>query len=139
MHHSYLYTHTHTHTHIIDYAITVVPIFPLCLPPPSTSHPLRQSPHHCSCPWVMCISSLATPFPILYFISLWLLSNYLFVLLHPLTSSPILPHPLPSGSHPYALCIVCLCSSCLLSLFLDSVVDRYVFIVILLFIFLIIL
>ena len=30
---------------------------------PSTHHPhsLRQYPHHCSCPWVTCISSLATP------------------------------------------------------------------------------
>ena len=52
--------------HFIDYAITVAPIFPLL--PPSTQHPpsLRQSPHHCSCPWVMRICSLAAPFPILY-------------------------------------------------------------------------
>ena len=25
--------------------------FPLCLPPPSTLHSLKQSPHHCSGPW----------------------------------------------------------------------------------------
>ena len=39
-----------------DYAITVVPILPPL--PPSTKHSLhlRPSPHHCSCPWVMCIS-----------------------------------------------------------------------------------
>ena len=41
--------------YFIDYAITVVLvlIFPLCSPPPSTPHSLKQSPHHCSCPWVM--------------------------------------------------------------------------------------
>ena len=32
------------------YAITVISIFPLCIPPPSTTHSLRQSPHHYSCP-----------------------------------------------------------------------------------------
>ena len=60
---------------------------------PYSPHSLRQSPHHCSCPWVMHISSLATPFPTLYFISPWLCCNYLFVLLNSLTSSPIPPPP----------------------------------------------
>ena len=79
---------------IIDYATIVVPIFPPR--PPSTQHPqsLRQSPHHCSCPWVMHISSLATSFPILYFISPRLFCNYQFVLFNPLTSHPF------SQSHP---------------------------------------
>ena len=61
----------------IDYAITVVLIFPPLLP--STQQPhhsLRQSAQLCSCPWVMDISSLATPFPILYFTSPWLFSYY---------------------------------------------------------------
>ena len=62
---------------------------PLCAPPPSIPHSLRQSPHHCSCPWVMCISSLATAFPLLYFTSPWLFCTYLFVFLNPLTTSPI--------------------------------------------------
>ena len=53
--------------------------FPLGPPPPSTPYSLRQSPHHCSCLGVMHISSLATPFSILYFISPWLFCNYLFV------------------------------------------------------------
>ncbi|KAF6084320.1 hypothetical protein HJG60_008596 [Phyllostomus discolor] len=77
----------------IDYAITVVPIF---LPvPPCTWHPysLRQSPHLCSCPWVMHISSLATPFAILYFTFTWLFCNYPYVLLNSLTSLPIPLHP----------------------------------------------
>ena len=62
--------------------------FSLCRPPSSTPNSLRQSPCHCSCPWIMCISSLAAPFPIL-FTSPWLFCNYLFVLINPLTSSPI--------------------------------------------------
>ena len=37
------------------HALTVVPIFPSS-PPLSTAHSLRQSPHHCSCPWVMDLS-----------------------------------------------------------------------------------
>ena len=121
-----------------DYAITVVLIFPFCLPPPSTSHPLRQSPHHCSCPWVMCISSLVTPSPILHFTSPWLICNYLFVLLNPLTSSR-LPHSLlPSGNHQNALRIHDSVSVllCLVHL-IDSIVDRCVFVAILLFIVLI--
>ena len=58
---------------------------------------------------------------------LWLL----FVHINPLTSSPIAPHLLPFGNHQNALhihdsvsllvCLVC---------FLDSIVDRYVFIAI---------
>ena len=88
------------------YAITVVPIFPLCAPPSSTPQSLRQSPHHCLCPWVIHISSSATAFPTLYFTSPWLFCYYLFVLLNPLTSSPIPPHPsLPSGNHQNALCM----------------------------------
>ena len=70
--------------------------------PPSTQHPysLRQSPHHCSRSRIMHINSLTTLFPILYFTSFWLFCNYLFVLLNPRTSSPILPLPLPSDSLP---------------------------------------
>ena len=51
-----------------------------CLP--STPHSLRQSPHHCSCPWVMHVSSLATPSTVLYFTSPWLFCNYLVVWPH---------------------------------------------------------
>ena len=96
-------------------------------------HSLWQSPHHCSCPPVLRVSSSATPFPIRYFTPPQLFCNYLFVLLNPLTSSPIFPHtpPIwqPSKRSPYPG--FCLCSSCLLSLFfVDSIVDRYVFIAI---------
>ena len=67
----------------------------LCPQPPNTPHSLRQSPHHCSCLWIMHISSLATPFPILYITPLWLFSNYLLVLLSPLTFSPNMQHSPP--------------------------------------------
>ena len=70
-------------------------VFPL-LAPLHQNPPLHQAvPHPCSCPRVMCVRSLATPFPILYFTSPWLFCNYLFVLLNPLTSHPF-SHILPS-------------------------------------------
>ena len=109
------------------------------LPPSTQQPPLPQAiPHHCSCPWVMQVSSLASPFPTLYFISPWL---FLTLCLYFLIPSPLhpFPHtPLPSGNHQNAFCIhdsvsVLLCLVC----FLDSVVDKYVFIAILLFIILI--
>ena len=68
--------------------------FPLCFTLPSTPHSLRQSLHHCSYPWVMSVSSLATPFPIPYFTSPWLFCNYLFLFhnsLNVLTNSPTTP------------------------------------------------
>ena len=101
--------------------------FPHGPPPPSTPYSLRQSPHHCSCPWVMHISSLATPFPTLYFISPWLSCNYIFILLNPLTSSSSPYNTLLSGNHQNTLHIqVSVLSVCLVC-FLDSIVDRYVF------------
>ena len=97
---------------IVD-VITVVPIFlPLS---PSTQHPhsLRISPHHCSCPWVICISSLATPF------------SYTLCTVHPhgysvtiylyfLIPSPL--HPLPHSPSHLAI-IKTLSVSMILSLF----------------------
>ena len=120
----------------MDYAITVILTFPP-LPPSTQQASLLQAipPHHSSCPWVMCISSLATPFPILYFTSPWLFCGYLFVLPNPLTSSPIPHNPLPSCNHQNALCIhdsVSVLLVCLLC-FLHSIVDRYIFFAILLF------
>ena len=89
--------------HFIDYAITVVLIFPFCPHPPSTPTPSVNTLYHCSCPWVMLISSLATSLPVLYATSPWLFSNYLFVVLNPLTSSATPPIPLPSGNYQNAL------------------------------------
>ena len=65
-------------------------------------HPLPQAIPKA---WFMSISSLATPFPILYLTSLWLFCNYLFVRLNPLTSLSMPPHtpPIwqPSTCSPY--------------------------------------
>ena len=85
----------------------------------STQHtPLPQAiPPPLLMSWVMHISSLATPFPILYFTSTQLFCNYLFTLLNPLTSSLIPPctppiwQPSKCSVYPW----FCLCS-CLLSL-----------------------
>ena len=110
-------------------SITVVMIFPPCPLHPAAPQSLRQSPHHCSCPWVMCISSLDTPFPTPYFTFPWLFCNYFLI------PSPLHPFPqnaLWTGNHQNPLCIhdsvsVLVCLVC----FLDLIVDRYVFFVIL--------
>ena len=73
--------------YFIDCAITVVQIFlPLS---PSTQYPpsLQQYPLS-SCLWVMHISSLASPFPILFLISPCLFCTYK---LYFLISAPFLP------------------------------------------------
>ena len=111
---------------------------PTSPPPPSTANSLRQSPHPYSCPGVMHINSLATLFPMLYFTSPWLFCNYLLVLPNPLTSSPIPAHCPPYSNHQNPLWIhnsvsVLVCFIC----FLDSTVDKYVLIAILLLMFLI--
>ena len=79
----------------------------------------------------MCIKSLAPPFPILYYTPPWLFCNCLFVLLNPLTSSPIPPHTPPIGQpskyslHPW----FCLCSSYLFNLFfyIQLLIDKNFF------------
>ena len=91
--------------YFIDYAITVVPLHPA---PPTPS----GNPHHCSCPGIIHVSSLAILFPILYLTSPWLFINYLFVLVNPLISSPFLTSP----SH--VATIKTLSVSMILSLFL---------------------
>ena len=72
------------------------------LQPASPPSSLRQSPHHCPCPWVMHICSSATRFPMQYFISPWLFYNNQFVLLNPFTYPPD-PAPIwqPSKSFLY--------------------------------------
>ena len=90
---------------------------PLCPPLPSIPLSLRQSPHHCSCPWLMHrFSGYSISYTVLCIP--WLFCTYLFVLLNPLTSSPILCHTPPiwqPSKRSLYLCF-CLCSSCLLSL-----------------------
>ena len=78
-------------SYIVDYAVTDAISFPPMSPSILNPSLLRQFPYLCWCPWVMCISSLAIPFPALYFMSPWLFCGYQFVLLNPLTSSQIPP------------------------------------------------
>lgn len=66
---------------------------------PRSPYSLRQSPTHFSCPCVMRLSSLATSFPVLYFISSWLFCDYQFVVFNSLMSSPIFPN-MPHIWHP---------------------------------------
>ena len=80
---------------IFNYILLIIRLqlsqfFPLCSPAHSIPHSRRQSSHHCSCPWVMHISSLITPFPKLYFTSPWLfVTTYLYFLIpSPLHSFP---------------------------------------------------
>ena len=105
--------------------------FPLWSPPPSTLHSLRQSPHHCSCPWVMCISSLVIPFPILSFTSPWLFCTYQFVLpflkncRHYYRCPPFVPFSPSTQTHPgteellegrgHTIHFSCLSTSCSIS------------------------
>ena len=86
--------------YFIDYAITVIPVFPLT--PPPTATPITYSnPPLSSCPWFMHVSSLVTPLPILFLSSFCLFCTYQFVLLNPCTfptptPTPILSLPTPN-------------------------------------------
>ena len=83
--------------YFIDYAITVVPLFlpfiPLC---PTTPLPPAFPTPLSSCPWVVHISSLASPFPILfstfpYFVPTIYASYSLYLSPHsPSSSSPLI-------------------------------------------------
>ena len=80
--------------HFIDYAITVVPFppfIPLCLahPLPPTFAPFS------SCPWDLCVSSLASTFPILFLTSSSLFCTYHLCFLFPVPFPPILTPPTP--------------------------------------------
>ena len=115
--------------YFIDYVITVVPIFPpLCAStqhltlPQATPTPLLMSIDHVYKLFAYSISCTVLYIPLVF-------CNYLFVLLIPLTSSPIPPPSLSSGNHQNALCIHDSVSVMLVSLvcFLDSIVDRFMF------------
>ena len=85
--------------HFIDYAITVVP---LSLPfihlfPVAPSH---QHPHLSSCPWVTHISSLASPFPILFLTYPCLFCTYNLCFLFPVPFPPFTPLPNPTDNPP---------------------------------------
>ena len=124
----------------IDYAITVVPFFPCYSPPSSTLIP-SSIPPLSSCPWVLHISSLASPFSILFLTSPCLFCTYKLCFLFPVP----FPSFSPSSSllitlHVISISVILFLFSCLFSLFLFlfcSVVNSCKFIVILVFIVLI--
>ena len=68
--------------YIYDYAIAVVPFFSPCYSPPPCT-PSNTIPHHSSCPWVIHISPLDSPFPTLFLTSPCLFSTYHLCFLFP--------------------------------------------------------
>ena len=108
--------------YFIDYAITVVSFFLPFIPlhPAIPDPPALLAPALSSCPLVVHISSLASPFPILFLTSPYLVFTYQFLLLNPCTFSPISPFPTdnpPNDLHIYdsvpvlLLCLVCFLDS----------------------------
>ena len=75
----------------IDYTIPVVPVFVPLPPPPGIPFP-SSNPLLSSCPWVMHLSSLASPFPVLFLTSPCLFCSYQLCFLIP---TPF-PHSPPS-------------------------------------------
>ena len=93
--------------YFIDYAITVVPFFLPFIPfhpiPPYSS----ASPPLSSCPWVVHVSSLASPFPLLFLTSPCLSCTYHLCFLFPLPFTPSSPstlHPPPFSVPPLSSC-----------------------------------
>ena len=82
-----------------DYVITIVPIL---LPwPLSTWYPLHSSNAPLSsCPWVMHISSLTSPFPILHLTSSCPFCTYQLCFLFPAPVPPFSPFLLPNDNPP---------------------------------------
>ena len=91
------------------------------------------SPALNSCPWVLHISSLASPFPILFLTSPCLFCTYHLCFLIPVPFPPSSPQPFPANNPPCDLhfcdsvpvpvvCLVCFC-------FLGSIIDSYEFVV----------
>ena len=117
------------------------PKFPLFAPLQPGTPPFLPaiSSNFSSCPWIMPISSLATPSPMLLSKSPCLFCTYHFVLLNPCTFPSFFPFPLPTGNPPNDLHIYESVSVLLVCLvcFLDLIVDSYEFIAILMFIVLI--
>ena len=113
--------------YFIDYAIIVVSHFsPFYSPLPCTSLP-SPFPHLSSCTWVIHMSSLASPFPMLFLTSPCLFYAYHLCFLFPVLFPPFSPLPLPTDNPP---CDLHFCDSVLvvclvflvLRVFLDSVV-----------------
>ena len=92
---------------------------PLYSPPPCTLPPSNIPPLS-SCPWIIHVSSLASPFPILFLTYPCTFYAYQLCFLFLYLSMPILLFPLPTDNPPCDLhfcdsvpvlvvCLVCLC------------------------------
>ena len=104
----------------VDFIITVVPI---STPPPALPGiplPSSKTPLFSSCPWVMHVSSWASPFPILFLTSSCLFSTYHLCYLLSVPFPPLSPSHSPVGNPPCDLhfcgsvpvlvvCLVCFC------------------------------
>ena len=100
-----------------------LPFIPLC---PETPLP-PAFPYLSSCPWVIHISSLASPLPILFLTYPCLFYAYHLCFLFPVPFSPISPLPLPTDNSPYVLHF---CDSVPVLVCLSFLILRSVFIVI---------
>ena len=100
---------------ILQFSHFFLPFIPLHL-----AHPLPPTfPHLSSCPWVIHISSLASPFPILFLTSPCLFWSYHLCFLFPVPFPPFSSSPSPLITlHVISVSVILVCSSCLLSLFL---------------------
>ena len=125
--------------HLSHFFLPFIHLLPVPPAPPSF-------PHLRSCSWVIHISSLASPFPLLFLISPCLLCTYHLCFLFPVPFPPFfLLLLLPTANSPCDLhfcdsvpvLVVCLVCFCFCFCFLGLVVDSCEFVVILLFIFLI--
>ena len=102
-----------------QYFLPLIPLLPA--PPPTLQHP---PPQLSSCPWVAHISSLASPFPILFLISPCVFCAYLscflkkYILLSMLLQlsyffSPLFPLALYPWSHHHSPTLVHVHGSCI--------------------------
>ena len=76
------------------------PFFLLAISPKPCTHFSPSFSHLSSCPWVIHISSLASPFSILFLTSPCLFCTYHLCFLFPVSFSHILPIPLPAENPP---------------------------------------
>ena len=117
------------------------PLFPSAFEPPVPP----SFRHLRSCPWVVHICSLASPFPKLFLTSPCLFSTYHLCFLFPVSFPPFSSLPSPTDNPPCDLyfcesvpvLVVCLVLSVFVFAFLGLVVDSCEFVVTLLFVFLI--
>ena len=73
------------------------PLFPFL---PSTLFPFSNPSPLSSCPWVVHVSSLASPFPILFLLSPCLFCTYQLCILFPVPYLPFFPFPLLADNPP---------------------------------------